>query len=71
MAKKIKEKENHLQQVAHDLGKLYEEKRIAEEENADLFVKSGVLEHGKLEKTLTKKQKENIICSLQETVQGL
>jgi hypothetical protein len=71
LEKKIQEKENHLQQVVHDLGKLYEEKRSTEEENADSFIKSGGLEHGKLEKTLGKKQKENIICSLQETVQAL
>jgi len=75
LEKKLQEKEDHLQEMVDALEKLNEEKRIAEEENAELskaFVeRDKALKQVKLEKTLGMKQKENTICSLQETVKTL
>lgn len=75
LEKKLQEKDDVLQKVVDALEKVNEEKRIAEDENSDLsraFVeRDRALKQVKLEKTLGMKQKEKIICSLQQTVQAL
>lgn len=75
LEKKLQEREEYLQKAVDALRKVTEEKKKAEEKNADLS--KAIVERGwafkqvKLEKNLGIKQRENIICSLRGTVQVL
>lgn len=75
LEKKLQEREEYLQKAVDALRKVTEEKKKAEEKNADLS--KTIVERGwafkqvKLEKNLGIKQRENIICSLRGTVKVL